>query len=239
MEVKVKRMALSGSVRGSVIISETDGGARVSLHPARGARSPEGLWLITLGERGAKRVPLSGAETEAGQGGVYALGLAEKGRLVSFGMSAYSGGRERALERLRLEAACSAHAAAGDPFREKRTAPKPGAPVTQSILEQARRLFAAASAAGEKAPGKAPPERDEGGEWERIPNPFPRTYPGAQWARRPGEQRLTGRFGGAGGELKLTALPAQKSGGRYGGRTLISKDGRKFTVFAEQIYKKS
>lgn len=107
--------------------------------------------------------------------------------------------------------------------------------ITEQILRRAQLLF---EALGDNAGGKAKDEAQGGKEqvadgFEERENPFPKTFPGARWRAKPGEETLYGAVRLRGKRFEAAAYPFPKAGeGRspQGGKTLIAKDGRRYLI---------
>ena len=235
-------MTLTGGLRGSALIKETGERTRVELT----LRSTAGLTLLTLSSGGSARTSLEGSAAELRQKGIYALGLSKEGRLIAYGMSAKAGESARILERLRLAAAeepaevKKEQAPAEVVKKEKDGRPQahnveanaPSASVTRGILEQARRLFGALNALNGAQEEENAERKEEKEEAESVANPFPRTFPGAVWVRKPGEASLTGTVRTASGPREANAIPVG-SRGRFrqnSGRVLLGRDGVRYWV---------
>lgn len=238
-----KRIMLSGSLAGAVRISSGKGGSVLELDLAG---LSEGMNVYTVSAGSIIKTELSSARFDVGQTGIYAVAVEKDGRLVSAG---FSGGtraeKNRILDELRIRAAGeyeerTRRTSAPESGRETPPAepPKPEktagsakdapqankAEVTERILKQAERLFAALSAE-EEDPGPAPVP---------VKNPFPKTYPRSEWRMIPGDERLYGTVVTAGREVRLTALPAltgQKNARPpFRSRPIVSADGKRYFI---------
>ena len=189
---KLKRMVLSGGIQGSAILRERDGCTRVSI-ALMGARSQ--MTLAAYGGSGVTLTEFEGSAAEIPQEGVCAMALLSGSRVVSSGFTGECREhRTRILDEIRIRAAERTRRPqppkkpAESPKKQEPTEKNPSeaghsATVTQTILEQARRLFGALD--GNARQGAAPKreiQEDDG--FENIANPFPRTFPGSVWKRK-------------------------------------------------------
>ena len=243
---KLKRMALSGIIRGSAALREQDGRTHVSLSLMGAAGE---LMLAAYGNGGVTLSSPSGGTAELPQTGVCAMALFSGGSMVSRGFTGECREpRTRILGEIRIRAA-EEYARLKTPSVTARQSPDPPAhapapagtiranspssAAAAAILEQARRLFGALDGMT-KANGEGGRAQEQGEEeLERIENPFPRTFPGSAWKKRPGQERLYGEVRVNGRLMHAEALPADLKDRRSrsaGTRVLISKDGRRYRI---------
>lgn len=251
----VGRIALTGALRGSALITEENGGTRVVLS-VRGDIA--GASLFTAGEGGIRRTELEASEAFVRQTGVCAAVLAKKGRLLTGGFTGdCAGEKARILSEIRIRAAeyaegengmrsvrpektkdapkrgPSGRAGKGADKKPEASSLRPaaGSPVTLGILERAEALFSLLRTAEEAAaPGKEKepePRADEG--WRTVPNPFPRTFPGSVWREKPEDHRLFGETERGGKRVKLIAVPLGRRG-RIPPNAVTARDGRRYVI---------
>lgn len=104
--------------------------------------------------------------------------------------------------------------------------PRANADVTEMILKQAERLFAALGTAEKEEPEPSP-----------IRNPFPKTFPNSEWRRLPGDERLYGTANVNGRKVRLVALPAEarQNNSRSGrARAVLSADGKRYFIVRQE-----
>ena len=256
---QVKRIALSGRLRGGAVLREECGGETLVELSLRGV--PAGAALFTVGEGGILRTELGGARVKVGQSGICAAAVAFRGAVIASGFAGSClKDRSRLMDELRIRAA-QEEKTGTPPVKLPETpsegtkpksapAPEARAPsaVTQGILLQAERLFGALSRAG-MGPGVGPggaeppaalaPTPNEQPEPDREPvrNPFPKTFPGSSWSRRPGEEVLEGEVYVRGKRRRAFAFPGEIRGRSLSfggqGRKMVSSEGKSYYVVLE------
>lgn len=247
---RVRRIALSGAAAGSAILRENGDKTRVRLSVRGGT---EGMVLYTAGRGGVVGTPVSGDEITVPGTGICAAVLTRDGRLVAGGFSGdCAKDRNRLLSEIRIRAAGDAaeKPKAKEPKpasetlpsvqerkpkkqNETRTAYRPSAAVTGSIIERAEALFGfLEELTGESASAVPKEKTEEETGFRQIPNPFPRTYPNSVWRMREGDLRLFGELRGRGAGRRLIAVPAdiRRGPNRAAPRLVTAKNGRKYLV---------
>ena len=204
------RIALSGRLRGSAKLEESAGRTRITLSLSERA---EGLYLLLFGRSGFVRTNVENMRAEAACEGVCAMAVCRGGVLASGFTGACRADRERLLSEMRIMAAGDTAESSAAPAKQ------PGHPVTERILEQARKLF---------GPAEKPKQTNEP---EAVPNPFPRTFPNSVWEKRPGEETLYGSVTIGGRKRKAAAYPLDlRQGGAVAGRFVRARDGRAYRI---------
>lgn len=229
----IKRISLSGSIRGSALLREYGGETRVEL-AVRGLK--DGAELYTLAGGRISVVPVSGPALAVRQTGICAAVLAKGGRIIAAGFTKEcAADRKRLLDEIRIRSAESADRSKKEaPRPENKPASRPKAFVTGNILERARRLFSLIGdleAANEKPAPEKPPEPG----FETVPNPFPKTFPNSVWQRRDGDARLFGSVTVNGRTRRYVAVPIDTRGGHArvrGAHPIIGRDGRRYLAEA-------
>ena len=247
----VKRISLSGRLRGSAVIREENGISTVTLS-VRGMG--QGMSLYTVGTKGTIRVPADKRELSVPQDGICAAVLTENGRLLTGGFTGECAmNRTRLLDEIRIRAASESASgikkvrkkpekANEETIREvKRTVPR--SEVTGSILERAERLFSvldalnASAASGFPSKEKESPEPVPAEEMKGepglipVPNPFPRTFPNSVWKRRDGDHRLFGEQKVSGSLRRFIAVPIDpRTKAPRGAKLVIARDGERWMV---------
>lgn len=244
-------IAMEGERRGSASVTPTENGAAVKLNLRGGT---EGLRLYISDGRGVSAYPLTEDAVSIRHTSVCAAVLVGNGRIVSAGFTgACARDKRRILDEILIREAGTAarekpkEIQKAPPEKEPAPAKREPAPakkqtarpapfssaITEEILKKAELLFG--MLAGERQETvKAPPPCPEPAPSERVPNPFPKTYPGSEWHRRQGEAGLFGSFRRSGGTRELYAVPVDLPGRnactRPGTRIVIARDGRRYLV---------
>ena len=254
-------MTLSGGLRGSALMKETGERTRIELTAGK-APAGLTLLTLGEGGLERVRLEGSGAEIRqrgifalglAREGRLIACGMSAKAgerarileRLRLAAAEEPAKRRNESAPKAEMKKEKNETAPAAEANKEKSDTPPqrgkaekavPSASVTMGILEQARRLFGAlngmnaereeAARSGEQAQAAV------GAEAESVANPFPRTFPGAVWERKPGEASLIGTVKTPSGPRPAEAIPIGPRGTamRPPGRALIGRDGRRYWV---------
>ena len=248
----IKRISLTGRLRGSAVIREENGLAKVALS-VRGMGA--GMSLYTVGAEGIVRTPVAADSKEliVPQDGICAAVLTGKGRLVTGGFTGECAlNRTRLLDEIRIRAASEndpnsknvqkiTKKEAEKPVRPvKRTVPR--SEVTGSILERAERLFSVLDALNASTVNGFPPKEKETPELASekepeepelvsVPNPFPRTFPNSVWKRREGDHRLFGEQIVPSTSREFIAIPVDpRAKAPRGAKLIIAKDGGRWMI---------
>ena len=230
--VIVRRIALTGALRGSAVLTERGGKTDIEIS-LRGLKS--GASLFTVAGGSIEATPVSGEKLTVPQTGICAAVIAENGRLITGG---FTGGcakdRKKLLDEIRIRSAESAARPAQEaPPPAKKPEAKHRSPVTGNILETARGLFSMLEGL-EAIAGKSAAPPEETGSTE-VPNPFPRTFPNSTWRKKDGDNRLFGSVVKDGRVRSFVAVPVDLRFGNgrvRGARTIIVSDGRRYIAEA-------
>ncbi len=226
----VRRISLSGSLRGSALLRESGDETEIEL-TVRGLK--KGASLFTAADGRIAATPVTGEKLRIRQTGICAAVLAENGRLLSGGFTgSCAADRKKLLDEIRIRSAESVRPAEKDVPPEKKPAAKPRAAVTGNILERAQRLFSMLGELGAAAEKPLPEASAESG-FTGIPNPFPKTFPGSVWQRKDGDARLFGTVTADGRQRRYVAVPIDLREGRArfrGIRPVIGRDGKRYLV---------
>ena len=262
----VKRIALDGALRGSAVLSEREGSTLVKLSlrsvPKGACVFTVGGGGIVCTEPAAESftVPQTGicAAAVAANGAVISSGFA--GSCVKNRAKLMGEIRIRAAEKPGANTpkeAAKERGAGSNTQAERAEKPrgrKAGgwdSPVTRDILKQAEMLFSALSASREAPSEKPAPQREadkeepaspapselDQGDFLPVSNPFPKTFPGSVWRKRPGSEVLEGEAVIRGRRIRAAAYPVSFRGRNAAfsgqGRRLVSAGGKSYFVALE------
>lgn len=215
----VRRITLSGGLRGSAVLTESEGKTAVTLS-VRGLS--DGMKLFTYGEGALMETAVKGTKLTLPQAGICAAVLTANGRIVSGGFNGVC-----AESRKRITGEVMIRAAEQNEETGKQIpSSAPASSVTEDILERARRLFPR-----EEAPavnGETAKPSENAAKMREVPNPFPRTFPGSVWKKAENDHRLFGAALVNGVTKSYIAVPVGR--GSFGARTVTGKDGRRYLV---------